>query len=98
MSTFPKRSFTAAGIAGSETPEFSLRADQAETSLGRPLCIQIHGDFSLIYVQSRPREHREIRMSLLAELSRRNVFKVGAVYAIVAQLLIQIAAIPASTF
>ncbi len=37
-------------------------------------------------------------MSLLAELSRRNVFKVGAVYAIVAQLLIQITAIAASTF
>jgi hypothetical protein len=37
-------------------------------------------------------------MPLLADLSRRNVFKVGAVYAIVAPLLTQIAAIPASTF
>ncbi len=36
--------------------------------------------------------------SVWGELRRRNVFKVSAVYAIVAQLLIQIAAIPASTF
>ncbi len=36
--------------------------------------------------------------SVWGELRRRNVFKVGAVYAIVALLLIQIAAIPASTF
>ncbi len=36
--------------------------------------------------------------SVWGELRRRNVFKVDAVYAIVAQLLIQIAAIPASTF
>ncbi len=36
--------------------------------------------------------------SVWGELKRRNVFKVDAVYAIVAQLLIQIVAIPASTF
>jgi hypothetical protein len=45
---------------------------------------QIQGDCSLIEVQSKLKEHGGIRISLLAELSRRNVFKVGAVYAIVA--------------